>query len=83
VAQAEQLDALAAALQDADWRRAAQAAHAVAGQAAVVGARDVADRARALQTTLEGGAAPNANAVALLLEAWRDAERELLREAER
>ena len=84
-AQDEQLRTLQAALQKSEWERAAEAAHAMAGQAAMVGAKEVARLARALQGALEGEAPETSATTAALSEleqAWRSAERELQREVE-
>ncbi|MFT3928048.1 MAG: Hpt domain-containing protein [Myxococcales bacterium] len=73
-------------LQAEAWAAAAEAAHAVAGQAAMVGAKDVARRARALQGTLENEPDSPEEVVATfegLEGAWRRAEQALLSELER
>jgi HPt (histidine-containing phosphotransfer) domain-containing protein len=86
VAQQEQLRELADALRSAEWTRAARAAHAVAGQAAVVGATHVAALARALQTRIEEAdpATESLHSDAVALEkAWRAAEPVLEQETQR
>ncbi len=86
-AQEEQLRELTEALQEADWPRAARSAHAIAGQAAVVGAKLLASRARALQAELEaqgeGTTGTFEDTLDGLRVAWRAAEQALQREGER
>jgi CheY-like chemotaxis protein len=81
--QSEQLEVLETAIAQQDWENAARAAHAIAGQAAIVGARAVADLARHLEAELEG-APPSAAEARAQLEAlraaWREAEGALQRE---
>jgi len=82
-AQEQHLQELSTALDDAQWDRAAQSAHAIAGQAAMVGAHEVARQARALQGLLEGGslgAEQLRPRVEALLSSWRHAERALQQE---
>jgi CheY-like chemotaxis protein/HPt (histidine-containing phosphotransfer) domain-containing protein len=85
-AQGEQLRALSEAIRQGEWRRAAKEAHGVAGQAAVVGARHVANAARALQSRLEQGEQSSDVLLAdleTMIAAWRTAEHALQEEAKR
>jgi HPt (histidine-containing phosphotransfer) domain-containing protein len=78
--QEQGFEELAQAIEHGDWKRVGRSAHGVAGQAAIVGARAVADAARALQTRADGGDLSREEAqraLTSLQHAWRAAEAEL------
>jgi HPt (histidine-containing phosphotransfer) domain-containing protein len=80
---AREQEVLDAALARGDWHGLGRAAHALAGQVALVGARKVADLARALQVAAERGALTPESARAALAElktAWSAADAALQRE---